>query len=53
MKVEWLVTNVTAVGSPDGAKCDILGMNFGVLRPIQAAIVVGESLCDEEIPFGP
>ena len=26
MKKEWFVANVTFVGSPDRAKCDILGM---------------------------
>ena len=51
MKIEWLVTDVTPVGSPDRAERDILGMIFDVFQPIQAAIVVGrEPLCDMRIP---
>ena len=30
MKIEWLVTDETAVRSPDRAECAILGMIFGV-----------------------
>ena len=41
MKREWLVTNVTAVGSPDRAERDILRMFLDVFGPVQAAIVVG------------
>ena len=36
MKIECLVVNVTPVGSPDRAECDILGiilMFFGQFRP--------------------
>ena len=38
MKTEWLVTNVTAVGSPDGAERAILGVIlaghfFGQFKP--------------------
>ena len=51
MKVEWLVTNVTAVGSADRAERDILGNILGIFWPIQAAIVVREPLWDLGIPF--
>ena len=50
MKIEWLVADVTAVGSPDRAECDILGMILDVFLPIQATFVVGETLCDVGIP---
>ena len=43
MKTERLVTNVTAVGSPDRAKRDILGVILDVFWSIQATFVVGES----------
>ena len=46
MKKEWLITNVTAVGSPDRAEYDIFGVILGNFRPIQAAFEVGEPLCD-------
>ena len=37
MKIEWLAINVTAVVSPDRAKCAILGMILAELFwPIQA-----------------
>ena len=46
MKMDWLVTNVTAVRCPDIAKHDSLGMILNVLWPIQAIFVVREPLCD-------
>ena len=52
LKIEWLVTDVTAVGSPDRAECDILGMTLGVLSQlVQAAFLVGGPFCDLGIPF--
>ena len=45
MKVEWLVTNVTSVGSPARTEHDIGGV-FGMLLPIKAVVVVGKPLCD-------
>ena len=46
MKVEWIFTNVTVVGSPEKAEHDNLGMILDVFRPIEATDVVGEPLCD-------
>ena len=47
MKIEWLVTNVTAVRSPDSAERAILKAILAdrFFSPIQAVFVVGESLC--------
>ena len=54
MKIEWLVTDVTAVRSPDRAECYILGMIFDIVWPIQATAVVGEPFClVGEIPLSP
>ena len=52
MKIEWLVTNVTAVGSPDRAKRAILGVILAgdFFCPIQAVFVVKEPLCDVKNP---
>ena len=50
MKREWLVANVTPVGFLHRAERDILGMILGSFLPIQAIFVVGEPLCDVEIP---
>ena len=49
MKKEWLVTNVTAVGSPDRVDHAILKVILvgRFLLPIEAVIVGMESLCDE------
>ena len=41
MKIEWLVTDVTAVGSPASAEGAIFGGDFGCFLPIQATFVVG------------
>ena len=46
MKTEWLVADVTDVSSPDRADRYIFGLILNVLWPIQAAVVVGEPLCD-------
>ena len=46
MKIEWLVTNATAVRSPDRAERAILNVMLGVFLPTQAVFVVGEPLCD-------
>ena len=35
MKIEWLITNVIAVGPPDRGERGILGMILGVLWSIQ------------------
>ena len=50
MKIEWLVTGVTPVGSPDGVERSILGVILGNFWPIQATFVVGEPLYDVGIP---
>ena len=47
VKIEWLVTDETAAGSPDRAERAILfGDDFGLalFLPIQAVFVVGEPL---------
>ena len=53
MKIEWLVTDVTAVGSPDRAERAILEVIFArrFLGQIQAVFVVGELLCDVGTPL--
>ena len=50
MKREWLVADVTPVGSPDRAEGGILGMLLNVFWPIQAAFVVGKPFCDVAVP---
>ena len=52
MKTEWLVANVTAVGSIDRAERAILGvfMTDRVFWPIQVIFVAGEPLCGVETP---
>ena len=49
MIIEWLITNVTYVVSPDRADCDILGMVLDVFWPLQADFVGDEPLCGPEI----
>ena len=44
MKIKWLVTDVTAVESPERAERAILGMLLGVFWSIQAVFVVWEPL---------
>ena len=39
IKTEWLVANLTPIGSPNRAECDILGMMF--FLPIQAVFWTG------------
>ena len=41
MKTEWLVTDVTSVGSPDRVEHGIFVVILGVYWPIQATFVVG------------
>ena len=48
MKIGWLITNVTAAGSPSRAKRDFFG-DFDIFLPIQAAFVIEETLCDMQI----
>ena len=53
MKIEWLVTNVTPVGSPDRVERAILWVIWaGYFLPIQAIFVVGEAFCDVRNPSG-
>ena len=47
---EWLVDDVTSVGSSDRVECYILGMVLNVFWPFQAVIVVGEPFCDLGFP---
>ena len=49
MKLEWLITGVTAVVSPVKAEHDFWG-NFGCNSAISGRFVFGEPLCDMEIP---
>ena len=46
MLIEWLIADVTSVGSPARAGGVILGMILGVFWPVQTAIVAGKPLCD-------
>ena len=41
MKIEWLVDDVIAVGSPDRVEHAILGMTFSVFWSIQQALFCG------------
>ena len=50
MKIEWLIADVTSVGSPGRAERDIFGGDVGVFWPIQLAIVVGEPLYEVGMP---
>ena len=52
MKTEWLVTDVTAVGSPDRAERAILGVILAgrFFLPNQVVFLVGEPLCDVATP---
>ena len=51
MKIEWFVTDETAVGSPNRAERAILGVILGVFWSIQAVFVVREPLYDVGIPY--
>ena len=46
-----VITNVTTAGSPDSAERDNLRMILEIFWPVQAAIVVGEPLCDLGTPL--
>ena len=51
MKIEWLVTNVTAVISPDRAeRLALIALLRVVCWPIQAVFVLQEPLCDVGTP---
>ena len=52
MKIEWLVADVIAVGSPDRAERAILGVILAecFFLPIQAVFRVGEQLCGVGTP---
>ena len=50
MKTEWLVADVTAVGSPARGEHDIVWVMLVVFSPIQAVFVVEEPFCDAGIP---
>ena len=53
MKIDWLVANVTAAGSPDRAqRAMYLGGDFGLafFEPIQAIFVIRGPLCDVRTP---
>ena len=50
MEIEWLVTSLTAAGSPVRAENDFLG-DFGLFWSIQVTIVVAEPFFNLEIPF--
>ena len=53
MELQWLVTDVTAVGSPDIAEDAILEviLSGALFWPIQCVFMVGEPLCDVGTPF--
>ena len=51
MKIEWLVTNATAVRSPDRAECAILGVILaGRVLADPGRFVVTEPLCGVGTP---
>ena len=51
MRIEWLVVDVPAVGSPDRVTCYFVG-DFGLALfwETQAVFIGGEPLCDVGIP---
>ena len=49
IKLEWLTTHVTAVGLLTKAECENFQVILDVCRPIQAAFVIGEPVCDLEL----
>ena len=53
IKIECLVTNLTAVRSPVSAESEGFWVIFDFFWPIWAAFVVWEPLCDLESPPGP
>ena len=50
MKTEWLVADVTAVGSPDRAEHANFEVILAVFLPIQAVYLVRELPCDVGTP---
>ena len=50
IKIKWLVTDVTAVESPERADRAILGELLGAFWSIQAVFVAGEPLCGVGTP---
>ena len=52
MKIEWLVANATAAGSPGRAERALFGMIVAdrFVLPIQDIFVAAEPLCDVERP---
>ena len=51
MKLEWLLTNVTAVRSPDKAECAILGVILAERFFANSGRICGrEPLCDVGTP---
>ena len=50
MKTEWLVTNVTAIGFPASAESELFWVILDLFWLIRAAFVVGEPLCELEMP---
>ena len=50
MKTEWLVANVTPVGSPDRAERAVLGIIVSVFWPIQTVFVAREPHFDVGTP---
>ena len=51
VKIKWLVTNVTAVGSPDSAERAILGVVLAAsFWTIQVMFVDAEALCGVGTP---
>ena len=52
MKIEWLISDVMAVGSLDRAERAILGLILAVcFWPNQFIFLVGEPLCGVGTPF--
>ena len=51
LKIELLVADVTAAGSPDRVECAILAVILAQrFRPIQPVFVIGKPLCDVRTP---
>ena len=53
MKIEWLVTDATPVGSPDRAERDILGMILGVFGQFRPLLWSGSHFVIWESPLKP
>ena len=52
MKIEWLIADVTAVGSPTSTRAEsaVFCVILDVFWPLWATLVAGEPLCDLETP---